>query len=94
MITGIQIEPRAAMIGSQRLPLSPTEAKVLELILAAGDAPISRLQIEQQIYGASGRKSNTIEVAICRLRGKIAAHGYRILATRGRGYTVSKCGAA
>lgn len=94
MITEIHIEPRAAMIGSQRLPMSPTEAKVLQLILAAGDTPISRLQIEQQIYGESGRKSNTIEVAICRLRSKIAPLGYRVLATRGRGYTIAKGGAA
>lgn len=94
MSTEIQVGPRAAMIGARRLPLSPTEAKVLQLILAAGDTPISRAQIEQRIYGQTGRKSNTIEVTICRLRGKIAPHGFRVLATRGRGYTISEGSAA
>lgn len=94
MITGLRTETRAAMIGAQRLPLSPTESKVLQLIINAGDTPISRFQIEREIYGASGRKSNTVEVTICRLRQKLAQHGYRINATRSRGYTISQAGAA
>lgn len=93
-MTGLHTEPRAALVGGQRLPLSPTESKVLQLIINAGDTPISRLQIEREVYGASGRKSNTIEVTVCRLRQKLVQHGYRINVTRSRGYTISQAGEA
>ncbi|WP_353949813.1 helix-turn-helix domain-containing protein [Stenotrophomonas maltophilia] len=94
MITGLRTEPRAAMIGAQRLPLSPTESKVLQLIINAGDTPISRSALEERLYGGARRKSNTVEVTICRLRQKLTQHGYRINATRSRGYTISQAGAA
>lgn len=94
MITGLRTEPRAAMVGGLRMPLSPTESKVLQLIIDAGDIPISRSALEDQLYGGAGRKSNTVEVTICRLRQKLLQHGYRINATRSRGYTISQGGAA
>lgn len=94
MIAGLRTEPRAAMVGGQRLRLSPTESKVLQLIIDAGDTPISRATLEERLYGGSERKSNTVEVTICRLRQKLAQHGYRINATRSRGYTISQAGAA
>ncbi|WP_294991487.1 helix-turn-helix domain-containing protein [uncultured Stenotrophomonas sp.] len=86
----IRTEPHGALIGSQRLPLSPTESKLLQLIIAAGATPLSRSRIEKQLYGSDGRRSNSIEVAICRLRGKLAPHHYSIHATRGQGYTISR----
>lgn len=94
MIAGLRTEPRAAMVGGLRLPLSPTESKVLQQIIDAGDTPVSRAALEVSLYGASGRKSNTVQVTICRLRQKLIQHGYRINATRGVGYTISKGGAA
>ncbi|HEL3804529.1 TPA: helix-turn-helix domain-containing protein [Stenotrophomonas maltophilia] len=94
MIAGLRTEPRAALVGGLRLPLSPTESKVLQLIIDAGDTPISRYALEESLYGDAGRKSNTVEVTICRLRQKLAQHGYRINATRSRGYTISQAGAA
>lgn len=94
MITGLSTEPRAAMVGGLRMPLSPTESKVLQLIINAGDIPISRAALEDQLYGGAGRKSNTVEVTICRLRQKLLQHGYRINATRSRGYTISQGGVA
>lgn len=94
MIAGLRTEPRAAMIGAQRLHLSPTESKVLQLIINAGGTPISRAALEEHLYGGSGRKSNTVAVTICRLRQKLVQHGYRINATRSRGYTISQAGAA
>ncbi len=94
MITGLRTEQRATMVGAQRLPLSPTESKVLQLIIDAGDTPISRAALEEHLYGGAGRKSNTVEVTVCRLRQKLAQHGYRINATRSRGYTISQAGAA
>lgn len=94
MITGLRTEPRAAMVCGLRLPLSPTESKVLQLIIDAGDIPISRARLEEHLYGGSERKSNTVEVTICRLRQKLIQHGYRINATRSRGYTISQVGAA
>ena len=48
----------------------------------------------KSLYGGAGRKSNTVEVTICRLRQKLAQHGYHINATRSRGYTISQGGAA
>ena len=50
VITGLRTEPRAAMVGAQRLPLSPTESKVLQLIINAGDTPISRSALEEPVW--------------------------------------------
>lgn len=94
MIAGLRTEPRAALVGGLRLPLSPTESKVLQLIIDAGDIPVSRAALEEKLYGNAGRKSNTVQVTVCRLRQKLIQHGYRINSTRGRGYTISKEGAA
>lgn len=94
MITGLRTEPRAAMVGAQRLPLSPTESKVLQLIINAGDTPVSRAALEEKLYGGAGIKSNTVQVTVCRLRQKLGQHGYRINAVRSRGYTISQDGAA
>ncbi len=88
MITGIRTEPRAALVGSQRVPLSPTESKVLQLIIDAAGSPISRRAIEAQLYAGVAPKSNTVEVTICRLRQKLAQYGYGINATRSTGYTI------
>ncbi|MBH1836415.1 helix-turn-helix domain-containing protein [Stenotrophomonas maltophilia] len=94
MIAGLRTEPRAALVGGLRLPLSPTESKVLQLIIEAGDIPVSRAALEEKLYGAAGCKSNTVQVTVCRLRQKLIQHGYSINATRSRGYTISKDGAA
>ena len=94
MIAGLRTEPRAALVGGLRLPLSPTESKVLQLIIDACDIPVSRAKLEEKLYGAAGSKSNTVQVTVCRLRQKLIQHGYRINSTRGRGYTISKDGAA
>lgn len=88
MITGIRTEPRAALVGSARVPLSPTESKVLQLVIDAGETPISRRDIEKQLYAGASPTSNTVEVTICRLRQKLAQYGYGINATRSRGYTI------
>ena len=94
MIAGLRTEPRAALVGGLRLPLSPTESKVLQLIINGGDIPVSRAALEENLYGAAGTKGNTVQVTVCRLRQKLIQHGYRINSTRGRGYTISKDGAA
>jgi len=92
VITGLRTEQRAVMVAGLRVPLSPTESKVLQLIIGAGNIPVSRAALEQELYGAAGSKSNTVQVTVCRLRQKLIQHGYRINSTRGRGYTISKDG--
>ena len=49
MIAGLRTEPRAALVGGLRLPLSPTESKVLQLIINGGDIPVSRAAMEDKL---------------------------------------------
>lgn len=93
MIAGIRTEARAALAAGLRVPLSPTESKVLQLIIDAGDTPVSRKAIEGELYPKGAPTSNTVEVAVCRLRQKLSQYDYRINVTRGRGYTIAKGGA-
>jgi len=81
-------ESRQFWLDDQPLSLPPKEHQILAVLLQAGDKPVSRERLMQQLYGlGDGVDSNTLEVHIHGLRRILGRH--RIETVRGFGYRIS-----
>jgi DNA-binding response OmpR family regulator len=68
--------------------LSPKEHQILAVLMQAGEKPVSRERLMQQLYGlGDGVDSNTLEVHIYGLRKALGKH--RIETVRGFGYRLA-----
>jgi DNA-binding response OmpR family regulator len=68
--------------------LTPKEHQILAVLMQAGDKPVSRERLMQQLYGlGDGVDSNTLEVHIHGLRRILGRH--RIETVRGFGYRIA-----
>lgn len=71
--------------GGVAVPLSSTDLRVFDLLVARAGRIVSKGQIEERLYSWSGEvESNTVEVYISRLRRKVGHD--RIRTVRGLGY--------
>lgn len=67
------------------VPLSSTDLRLFDLLVARAGRIVSKSQIEERLYAWSGEvESNTVEVYISRLRRKVGHD--RIRTVRGLGY--------
>jgi DNA-binding response OmpR family regulator len=87
----LRLDPgrRQAWRGDQTLRLTAREFTILELLMRAPDAVVSREEILEQAWGEREEPmSNTIDVLVGRLRRKIdrPKHPSRIETVRGMGY--------
>jgi DNA-binding response OmpR family regulator len=85
----LQMNPhtRVVSLNDKAVDLSSREFAVLELLLSQQDRPISREQLEQQLYGWGEEiESNAIEVHIHHLRKKLGSDVITTL--RGVGYVI------
>ncbi|MBI1175420.1 MAG: response regulator [Sideroxydans sp.] len=85
----VEIDPdtRQAWKNGQPVELSSKEFALLEMLLQNTGRVLTRVQLEQSLYGWSeGADSNTIEVFIHHLRKKLGSDFIQTL--RGIGYTV------
>lgn len=72
-------------LDDEPVTLSPKEHQILAVLIQAGDRPVSRERLTQQLYGlGDGADSNTLEVHIHGLRKVIGKE--RIETLRGFGY--------
>lgn len=72
-------------LGGEPVSLSPKEQQILAVLMQAGDKPVSRERLRQQLYGlGEGVDSNTLEVHIYGLRKVLGKD--RIETVRGFGY--------
>ncbi|HEY8707489.1 MAG TPA: response regulator transcription factor [Burkholderiaceae bacterium] len=88
---GVSINPatREVMVGDQPIVLSAREWAVLEPLLARPGLVLSRVQLEEKLYGWKDEiSSNAVEVYIHGLRKKLGAE--LIQNVRGVGYMVPK----
>jgi DNA-binding response OmpR family regulator len=70
------------------LTLAPKEHQILAVLIQAGDKPVSRERLMQQLYGlGDGVDSNTLEVHIHGLRRVLGRE--RIETVRGFGYRIA-----
>lgn len=77
---------KSAKTRGNEIPLSPTEFKILDLLLSRKGEVVTHGEISTLIGGESSNKSN---VYICFLRKKLEAHGDRIIySIRGKGFMI------
>jgi two-component system response regulator MprA len=79
-----------ATIGGAPVDLTPTEAAVLEVLMAASGAVVRREVLQEQVWGAGAAVSrNALDVHVGQIRRKIEADGRsRLIHTvRGRGFS-------
>jgi DNA-binding response OmpR family regulator len=78
-------ESRQFYLDDEPISLPPKEHQILAVLMQAGDKPVSRERLMQQLYGlGDGVDSNTLEVHIYGLRKTLGKH--RIETVRGFGY--------
>jgi len=82
---------RTASRGDRPLALTAIETALLELLLRRAPAPVNRRTIAVQVWDdeADPVGSNTIDVHVGRLRGKLADTSARIETVRGFGYRIA-----
>jgi two-component system response regulator MprA len=88
----LTFDPTTRMASGPEGPLSltATETALLELLLRRAPAPVNRRTIAIQVWDdeADPVGSNTIDVHVGRLRGKLADTSARIETVRGFGYRI------
>jgi len=81
-------EARQFYLDDEPVSLPPKEHQILSVLMQAGDKPVSRERLMQQLYGlGDGVDSNTLEVHIYGLRKTLGKH--RIETVRGFGYRLT-----
>lgn len=86
----LQIHPASLRVTleGQNLELSPSEYRLLELLVKRADRVLTRRCLEEQALGASQAESNVLDVHISSLRRKLG-EGY-IRTVRGVGYVIER----
>ena len=81
---------REVHVGSSRPHLTATELAILEILMQRSPAIVSRRSIALAVWDeeADALGSNTLDVHLARLRGKIATSGAKIEVVRALGYRV------
>jgi DNA-binding response OmpR family regulator len=81
---------REVTSGGELIDLTPRELTILELLMRKSPAVVSRREIALQVWPeeSDALGSNTIDVHMARLRGKLARSDARISTIRGTGYRV------
>ena len=85
---------RAAEVAGRPLPLTPTELRILELLLTRSPGVVARSSIAIHAWQdeADAVGSNTIDVHVAHLRHKLAGSKLRIETVRGSGYRLVTAG--
>lgn len=94
VLGGLRVDARLREASWQgnALPLTPREAQVLQVLVAAGGRPVSREVVYRQVWRwAMPRGDRTVDVNVKRLRDKLAAAGVpvEIVTQPGVGYRIN-----
>lgn len=82
-------DSRELHFGAQRLPLSPREAALLELLMSAPGTAVPKSRIISAMSSwESNFSANSVEIYILKLRRKLAEAGVNIVTLRGVGYVL------
>jgi two-component system copper resistance phosphate regulon response regulator CusR len=82
---------REVRSGEERLHLSPTEFRILELLMLRSPGVVDRGLIAQHAWRdeTDPLGSNAIDARVARLRAKLATSGAQIVTVRGAGYRLA-----
>jgi len=81
---------REVRLSGREVPLSPREFELLALLAAQPGRVVSRAEIERKVWGEERPASNSVDVHVAHLRGKLRDVGASglIRTVRGVGYAV------
>jgi DNA-binding response OmpR family regulator len=81
---------REVRLAEREVPLSPREFELLALLAAQPGRVFARAEIERRVWGEEPPASNSVDVHVAHLRGKLRAAGAPglIRTVRGVGYAV------
>ena len=87
----LDVSERLVTVDGHPVSLTVTEFSILELLLRRAPRVVDRRIIAQQVWDdeADALGSNTIDVHVARLRGKLNATNARIETVRGVGYRIT-----
>jgi len=87
----LDLRTREVYASDIRLSLSPTEYRILELLMLRAPAVVDRQQIAQHAWRdeTDPLGSNAIDARMARLRAKLASTGAQIVTVRGAGYRLT-----
>ena len=75
----------AVLAGGREIPLTPTQFRLLALLVAGPGRALTRAELVERGIGDLVRE-RTVDVHIKGLRAKLGAWGLRVVAVRGVGY--------
>ena len=61
--------------GGHAIPLTPSETRLLELLLRTPGEPVSIAQVQRALWGETPRSMSTLGMFVLTLRRKLEAHG-------------------
>jgi len=84
-------QTREVRAGDEQLHLTPTEFRILELLMLRSPNVVDRSQIAQHAWRdeTDPLGSNAIDARVARLRAKLVTTGAQILTVRGAGYRLA-----
>ena len=91
-VGGIELDPevREVQMQGQRLPLTPVEFAILEVLMRRPDAALSRASLCDAAMDPERQGTQrTLDVHMSRLRKKLGAEGWRVQTVWGIGYRIS-----
>ena len=92
---GLQLEPadHSLRAGTQRVPLTESEYRVLELLMQKTPEPVSRQNLLDHLYGAGDQPTHAVlDMFIYRIRQKLKTAGVAptIKSVRGAGWVLTQ----
>jgi DNA-binding response OmpR family regulator len=78
-------ERSAVRFGRREVPVSPTQFRLLVLLLSEPGRVFSRAELVERVLGTEA-EVRTVDVHVKDLRRKLALYGFALETVRGRGY--------
>jgi len=86
--TDVVLQGLIALVGADRVALSPRERSLLDALTARPGAVVSRAGLLERVWGSADADPHLVEVLVARLRQRLGAAGAGLRAVPGRGYRI------
>ncbi|MGH9225904.1 MAG: uroporphyrinogen-III synthase [Acidimicrobiales bacterium] len=86
----VVVQGSALSVDGERVELTRRERGLLEALVAARGAVVSRGALLAQVWGSPDVDAHVLEVTVCRLRRRLGPCGAALQATPGRGYRLEQ----
>lgn len=84
----ITLSGNAVFVAEDSLSLTSTEARILAILARRPNAVVSKEHLLHAVWSSRTTDPHTVEVALARLRKRLAPHGISVQSVRRRGYTL------